>query len=371
MWTIISGFFVELNTMSAMLCDAMRPLVYGGLVIQIAWQGFNIMRGQGGSNHVLDVFAKSLRVMIVAAVALEAGSYNQWIVGMITGPDGVAQGVLNSLPGNHSGTPFAELDAAFKMGLKSYADAEAWGLGHLIIPELYFIGLRLTFPGVTVIIANGIFFCLFIVLLVLAFADLIVNSVALAIIFAVGPLFLACYAFPATENYATTWLSAALKWTFTNIVIVIVVDLFVFIANQFIGMVSHSGDGAQIIAAIFGEIMAVLALMIVTGKAHQIAADLVGGIGVSGMTGRMAQMASGAMSGGLKGAIAGGARGGGVSGALKGGAKGSARASLEGALGMGEGSLSRGRSAARGVSKASESGPALGADLIGKIAGRR
>lgn len=371
MWTLISGFFVQLGDLSAMLCNAMRPIVYGGLAIQIAWQGFDIMRGQGGSNHVLDLFAKSLRVMIVATVALEAGSYNQWIVGMINGPDGLAMGILNLMPGNHAATPFAELDNAFRMGLRAYADAEAWGLKHLIVPRLYFIGLELTFPGVTVIIANGIFFCLFIVLLVLAFADLLVNSIALAIIFAVGPVFLACYAFQATENYATTWLSAALKWTFTNVVIVVIVDMFVFIATNFIGMVSQADNGSQIIAAIFGEIMAVLALMIVCGKAHQIAADLVGGIGISGTTGRMSQMASGAMSGGLKGAIAGGARGGGVGGALKGGAKGSGRATLEGALGMGEGSLSRGKGASRGASKPAASGPALGADLIGKIAGRR
>jgi type IV secretion system protein VirB6 len=370
MWTLISGFFVQLNELSGSLCDAVRPLVYGGLMIQIAWQGFNIMRGQGGSNHVLDIFAKSLRVMIVGVVALEAGSYNQWIVGMISGPDGLSQGILNLLPGEHGATPFAELDTAFQLGLKSYADAEKWGLTHLIVPRLYFIGLELTFPGVTVIIANGIFFCLFIVLLVLAFADLLVNTIALAIIFAVGPLFLACYAFPAVENYATTWLSAALKWTFTNVVIVIVVNLFVFIATNFIGMVSHTNNGAQIIAAIFGEIMAVLALMIVCGKTHQIAADLVGGIGMNGMTGRMAQMASGAMSGGLKGAISGGAKGGGLGGAFKGGTRGAARASLEGALGMGEGSLSRGRSTSRGGAKPAGQGPAPGANLMGQIAGR-
>ncbi len=314
---MMSGFLTQMTNISSALCSAVLPVVTGALVIQITWQGFNIMRGQGGSNHVLDVFAKSLRVMIVCAVALEAGSYNQWIVGMINGPDGLAAGILNAIAPGGSPTPFGALDTAFQKGMSSYADAEAWALGHLIVPHLYWIGFDLEFPGPTVLIANGIFLILFIVLLVLAFADLVVNSLALAIIFAVGPVFLACYAYQPTEHYATQWLSGALKWTFTNIVIIIVINMFVFIVNSFVGTVTSSGDGGTIIAAIFGEIMAVVALIILSGKAHQIAADFVGQMGGTGFTQKLGQMASGASTGALKGGMTGGPMGA-LKGALNG-----------------------------------------------------
>src|SRR5476649_2137976 len=116
MWTIINGFISQLSEVSSGLCTAVLPLVWGGAAIQITWQGFNILRGQGGSKHALDVFAKRLRVMIVAAVALEECSYNLWIVGMINGPDGLVNGIVSLIPVNPGVSPFANLDFAFQAG---------------------------------------------------------------------------------------------------------------------------------------------------------------------------------------------------------------------------------------------------------------
>ena len=342
---MMSGFLSSLTSGSATLCSAVLPVVSGMVVIQIMWQGFNIMRGQEqGSNHVLEIFAKNLRVMVVIAVALEAGSYQSNIVDMVTGPDGLAQGILNAITSSPAATPFADLDTAFQQGLTSYADAEAWGLGHLIVPHLYWIGFDLEFPGPTVLLANGIFLILFMVLLVLAFADLIVNSFALAIIFAVGPVFVACYAFETTAQFAQTWLSGALKWTFTNVVIVIVINMFVFLVKNFVGTVTSSGDGATIIAAIFGEIMATVALILLVGKAHQIAADFVGQMGTPGLAQKMGRMAMNSMKGAVKGGMTGGPMG-----ALKGGAQGALR-ELTGGSGGGS------------------SGP--GANFLGNMGGR-
>jgi len=341
-WGMMSSFLNDMSSTSAALCSAAADVVKAAFIIQLMWQAFNILRGQGGSNHVLDVFAKSLRVMIVLAVALEAGSYNQNIVGMITGvnyatgtfdPGSLVGGILSAVTGSPTSTPFAALDTAFQNGLTSYAKAEEWGLTHLIVPHLYWIGFDLEFPGPTVLIANGIFLILFIVLLVLAFADLVVNSFALSIIFAVGPVFIACYAYEVTAQYAQTWLSGALKWAFTNVVIIMVINMFVRVVQNFIGDVSGSGDGSTIIAAIFGEIMAVVAMIILCGKAHQIAADFTGGIGASGFVQKLGQVASGAAKGLVKGGMAGGPMG-----ALKGAAQGAAKG-VTGGGGGGGGAL--------------------------------
>jgi type IV secretion system protein VirB6 len=348
MWTIMSGFLKSMTNISADLCTSVLPVVVGAFIIQLVWQGFNIMRGQGGSNHVLDVFAKSLRVMIICTVALQSGIYNDYITGMISGPGSLTDGILLAIDPGASGTPFDALDSAFKQGMSSYADAESWALGHLIVPHLYWIGFDLEFPGPTVLIANGIFLILFIILLVLAFADLVVNSLALAIIFAVGPVFIACYAYEPTAQFAQTWLSGALKWSFTNVVIVVVINMFVFIVNTFVGTVTSSGDGGTIIAAIFGEIMAVVALIILCGKAHQIAADFVGGVAGTGFTQRIGQVATGAIKGAKNGLMTGGPMG-----ALRGAASGAAR----GALSEGGGGGAAG-------------GKGLGANFLGNMGGK-
>jgi type IV secretion system protein VirB6 len=344
MWGIMSGFLKSMTNISADLCGMAMPIVAGAFIIQLVWQGFNIMRGQGGNNHVLDVFAKSLRVMIIYNIALQSGIYSDYIAGMISGPGSLTDAILSAIDPGASGTPFDALDSAFKKGMDSYGDAESWALGHLIVPHLYWIGFDLEFPGPTVLIANGIFLILFIVLLVLAFADLVVNSLALAIIFAVGPVFIACYAYEPTAQYTHQWLSGALKWSFTNVVIVVVINMFVFIVNNFVGTVTSSGDGGKIIAAIFGEIMAVVALIILCGKAHQIAADFVGQMGAPGFAQKLGQIASGAAKGAFKGGMTGGPMG-----ALKGAA---------------QGAINGGRAGGGGGA-----GKALGADFLSNMRG--
>ena len=50
------------------LAEGVIPLVAAGVSLQVAFHGFAVIRGGGGSNHFLDVFAKAMRAFLVFAL---------------------------------------------------------------------------------------------------------------------------------------------------------------------------------------------------------------------------------------------------------------------------------------------------------------
>jgi hypothetical protein len=57
------------------LANGVIPLVAAGVSLQVAFHGFSVIRGGGGSNHFLDVFAKAMRAFLVFAICLTANAY--------------------------------------------------------------------------------------------------------------------------------------------------------------------------------------------------------------------------------------------------------------------------------------------------------
>jgi type IV secretion system protein VirB6 len=300
--------------------------------ISIFWHGFNIIRGQGGNFHLLDVFGKSLRVILVVGLALAdvttfGTNITQFFVGDLN-PTGTQGGLQQWLieafsKGTASANPFQDIDVALTAGEQAFFSVLSWA-EYKLVPHLYWIGISWDLgTGIAGLLVAGIMFLIILALCILGFADLLVNYIALKLIFGLGPLFIACYAFEVTQKYFDSWMQAVLKWVFYNVFLVVVINIATTVLTFFANYVStQSGaSDSQIFEAMFGTICAMIALMMFFTKSATVAGDLTGGIG----TGGMAQKLSQAISSTVKGA---------AQGAITGGPSGAARGALQGATGM-------------------------------------
>ncbi|WP_292938081.1 type IV secretion system protein [Noviherbaspirillum sp.] len=282
--------FEPLTHASTAIAEVVTPFMTLGLTVKIMWQGINIIRGQGGSNHLLDLFANNIKVALVTFLGLTAANYQKYILGFFdTSKAGnFSATFIQAFFPKASGAPVAAIDDVFNAGLKTFFELVAWGWDHITIGFKFSLALKipieLDLSGIPVILTACILILFVLILCVLAFADMMTNGLGLIIIFGVGPVFIALYAFEATQNFFHTWLSAVLKWSFASVVLAIICWMAALIMAEFLKDVNTGGDFAHIMT-VCGQILATtIALMILTSKAGQLAADIIGGMPMPGMS---------------------------------------------------------------------------------------
>lgn len=273
----------------------MAPIL-AGVTILIMWHGFNIVRGAGGSNHMLDVFAKFLRAFLVVGLALAGGAYAGTVVAFF-------QELRNGLTGlfvTGSASSYDALDSAVSAALATWDPTWAWAEKHINFWSGDTSGL--------VAVACWFFMAgSMLILAVICAINLIVIDFALALIFALGPIFVACFAFQATARFTDAWLGGVLKYTFTGVVIAAVVGLATSVLQRFANALSASSGALDFVTAAFGAVGAAFILIVLTSRIPQIAGDIVGGIGISAVGPAMAAAPLAAAASMARGAVNGGA----------------------------------------------------------------
>lgn len=248
------------------------PIILLGLTISIMWQGYKIVRGAGGQNHLLDVFFNSTRTFLVVSLCLVAGTYATNVVGVLHELRDELAGLFTG------GTPniYASLDGVCGQVVAAYKEIWNWGADHTSI------GLTSTdLSGLTAIIGGGLMAFFVIVYCVVAAINMIFIDFSLAVLFAVGPLFVACLAFQSTTSFFNTWFSAALKYVFTAIAISAVVGLGTGLMQNFASALTAQVPATtDYISMTFSSLVAGIVLVVLTTKAAHIGADLAGGAAV-------------------------------------------------------------------------------------------
>jgi type IV secretion system protein VirB6 len=268
----------SVTTVSSRFVTMVTPLIQAGLALQIMLHGYRILRGEGGQNHFLDVFSKCLRAFLVFSLVLVGGMYEENVHRFVVG---LGDDVLVGFGGDPSLNKYQQVDAAMEAGFDAFDRVVDWGKRHIT-----FSLFKIDITGVWAILAGALMILLILVLGVIACAELLVIDFGLYIIFGVGPLFVACYAFEATARYFDSWLSGVLKWTFTAVVIVITVLMSVQLLSAFAIQLSAAGNLSQIILVILSACAATVVLMVIVTRAQAIAGALVGGGGLNSMASR-------------------------------------------------------------------------------------
>lgn len=352
------------------LASGVIPLIAAGVSLQVAFHGFAVIRGTGGSNHFLDVFAKSMRAFLVFALCLTGSAYVNDIRPII---EDLQKSLVTYVSGG-SGDIYKELDSVMQSGIQTFETVHSrlYEREHLSV-EIGIGTKGIHLDGVPAIILQAIVSFFILAFGIFAFIDVQVISQSIVIVLAFGPLFLAGFAFEATSKWAEGWLTSAVKYVMTAVVLLVVVVAAKDQATHFVNVLMNSADGPVLIPdkGLIGLPMyeaqgKLIAIMIVLsallGKANSIAADMVGSLGVASNAMGMVRAAQGATMGAVKGMIQGGAGGGGIKGAMKGMAFGAAGMSAPGGPASGSrpvsgsgGSTGGGRSSGGGSSRSSGS----------------
>jgi type IV secretion system protein VirB6 len=329
--TLIVDYGTRFTTVSSAFVTAVTPIIQSGLALQITLHGFRIIRGEGGQQHLLDMFSRCLRAFLVFSTVLAAGAYETYMHQFIVG---LGNDVLVGFGGDPALNKYQQIDATMQRGFDAFALILDWGNDHI---DIGFIYIDLT--GLWAILAGALLILLILMLGAFACFELLVIDFGLLIFFGIGPLFVACYAFEATARYFESWLAGVLKWLFAGVVISITVLMAVWVLERFVLDISKGGNLDQVLLAILTAGATTGLLIMIVRRAPEIAADLVGG-GALGSAAREIKSQISQMIKGSRGDKKNGAGGGGtgVGGA---GAGGHARRS-----GMGPGAAAV--SAARG-----------------------
>lgn len=119
--------------------------------------------------------------------------------------------------------------------------------------------------------------------MVIAIAYIILAKLALGILVAVGPLFIAAALFPATRDLFKNWTAQCLNYAF-------MVMLFSFAAQIEIGMISSHIPSELSISGVFYISLVCLGMVFVSLNLPSIAAALAGGVGISTMVRKLPKL---------------------------------------------------------------------------------
>lgn len=284
---------------SSELLTWVSPFILLGITIYIIIHGFEVIRGGGGNNLVLDTMTKIARPVLVFSLALTGGMYASTVVGIFTELRTDLVGLFGS-----SGDTYANLDASLTSVIKVLSAGVNDSMESLSVMPFNLNGL------VMVACLGVIGFCFAIYSIVVAL-NLFFVDIGLMILFGFGPLFVACFAFQATAKFFDSWLSAVVKYTFTAVLMSLVVGIANSLVARFVASMVASPD---LLAMLFNVAAAFIGLGIVIGlvfKTASLAADMVGGVSINlsgaGHVGKAMSMGRGAA--GYAGQAAAGAAG--------------------------------------------------------------
>jgi len=166
-----------------------------------------------------DFVVKAGKIAIIAAIALNAGNYMEWVVGSIQGLESGLVGAMTEGGSELDTTDtYALLDSSIGIGAKKAADA--WEkIGEI---SWYNIGGWLTWLIATLLIYIAV------TLLFLICGALVVLTLMLA----VGPLFIMALIWAPTAGFFDRWLSQVLTYIFTILFLTAVLSMAITVFSE-------------------------------------------------------------------------------------------------------------------------------------------
>lgn len=263
----------------------LQMVVLAGVTLYITLTGYAIATGSVESPF-WTFLKQCAKVFVIAYFALSADGYHAQVVGTLNGIETGLSDVLKiSSPGAPPSTIYQTLDEVVDKGsqLASIAMQKAsdagWDFG--AAASWFITGIFVSIGTLIFAIVGGV--------------NIIVAKFSLAVMFALGPLFIACAMFPMTAQFFDRWISQVMNYIFTVVIMALIMSFGVVAFNGFISGIDLSGEGVQnpYIAGlqVFGL---TLILSWIAMQAGGMASGLAGGVSTSALS--LRQIASGATS---------------------------------------------------------------------------
>lgn len=261
-------FFVWLNgqlsnyvgSKTAAVAGAIEPAaVTMGVVYVMVW-GYLCLRGQI-QEPILDGFKRIAVLAIVLGVGLRLWLYNTVITDTVyNAPDQLAAAIV--------GAP----------NTISVID-QAWLNGNLVAEELLKKGSVLS-GDFAYYLAGFIVYLIVGLAVVYAAFLLALSKVAVAVILAIGPLFIVLLLFDSTKRFFESWVAQLANYALIGVVALMVAALMLSIVKAYADSAAASGSGVTIAESVRLCIAAVLVFLVMR-QVPAMAAGLASGIALS------------------------------------------------------------------------------------------
>ncbi len=249
---------------SGALIGILTPVVLTCVTVYVLMMGYAIMRGE--ANDSLHTFLwKSFKIAFIAGIALSAGEYQGTAIQMIQGlQEGMTQAVggvtsIGQLVDNMA-QPYDELGQQ----LWSQATTGFW-------------------PNFSLLAAAAIVALAQAFLFVVGLGMYLLAKVVLALVLAVGPIFIVCSMFPPTQKYTESWIGQALHYVLLNVLIAASISMLTDFASQYANSMKGNVDTTNVVRDATSLLLVSAALAVVMLNLNQLASALSGGVSIQGI----------------------------------------------------------------------------------------
>lgn len=266
--------FSFLGSIAEALISMIMPIILATLTIRVMWFGYETMRGQVSQNVLLEVVFRNIKPMLVVGIGLTGGAYASNIVPMV---DDIRTSLAALFTHTTAPTTYAAIDQTMDKIMQTFyvMSDDAWE------NHVKFGVTETDLTGLWMIFCAGVMVIAFLLYCIIAVAQLLVIDIMMKIILAVGPLFIAAFAFTATARFFDSWLSTILKYTFTAVLIMLAIGVASGLIDNYANkMLANAGLMDYMKVAAY-SIAAAGLLGYFTLKIPALAGDLLGSIGIS------------------------------------------------------------------------------------------
>ena len=279
MFRLFTPLFAELDRVtmtfardvSSRVIAAITPVLSAGLTVWFITFGILVMRG-AVDQPVREFLGKMVRTALIVSIALGAGLYQANVADLIrTAPDELASLVVGGEAalgftvdpeGSGSGQA-ALLDLAAGRGLEKAEDA--FEKGGLMTQQ----GIAFYTFGVLVLLAT-------VVMVGVGGALILVAKVMLALLAALGPLFIAALLFEITKRFFDRWIAMLATYGLLIVLFGCVFTFMLAIFSNYMRGVNLDGN-MNVAYGIGGALVLTIVSLAILAEVHHLAVGLGGG----------------------------------------------------------------------------------------------
>jgi type IV secretion system protein VirB6 len=261
-WTWLNGqlaTYVGGNT--ALLAAALEPAIVTGAVIYVMAWGFLQLTGQ-----IEEPLVAGLKRILILAMVLGA-SINLWLYNALIvdtfyrAPAQLAGAIVGA------NDPVGTVDAI-------------WNSGGAVAGTLWAKASGVS--GIGMLIAAALVWCLMGFLCVYVMFLIALSNIALSVLLALGPLFIAMLLFDATRRMFSAWLAQLANYALITILTVMVAALLLQLVQSYAAQTAARGSAIFTMDALNMMLVSVLVLLVLR-QIMPIASGLASGVALSTM----------------------------------------------------------------------------------------
>jgi type IV secretion system protein VirB6 len=256
-WSWLNGQLAAyIGTNTARLATVLEPAVISTATIYVMGWGYLQMTGKL-DEPVLAGLKRLLTIAVVLGVGLHLWLYNSVIVDTFyKAPAELAAAVVGAAD------PVATIDAIWTSG--GAVAGILWSKAGIMTGDLGFY------------LAGAVVWLLIGMLCVYAMFLIALANIALAVLLALGPLFISLVLFDSTRRYFAAWLGQLANYAFITVLTVMLAALLLQIVNSYAAQTAARGAAILTVDALNMVLIAALVFLVLR-QVMPIAASLAGG----------------------------------------------------------------------------------------------